>query len=127
LAGEAVVTAMEKAFLETKGTLTDRLYAALIAGDRNGGDSRGRQSAAMLVVKNGAGYGGYNDRAVDIRVDDHPEPFVGLGRLLRFAQMNYCWNTAFRLNPKLSIQAKKDGDLDGLKSEPEYDKLLKKK
>ena len=95
LAGEAVVTAMETAFLETKGTLADRLYAALLAGDKNGGDSRGKQSAAMLVVKKNAGYGGYTDRAIDIRVDDHPEPFQELGRLLNYAQMNYAWNEAW--------------------------------
>ena len=98
LAGEVVVTAMEKALLETKGTLADRLYAALLEGDANGGDSRGKQSAAMLVVKEGAGYGGYTDRAIDIRVDDHAEPFKELGRLLKYAQMNYAWNegwTAF--------------------------------
>ncbi|MCX6833731.1 MAG: DUF1028 domain-containing protein, partial [candidate division Zixibacteria bacterium] len=62
LAGEAVAIALEKAFLETKGNLADRLYAALLAGDAAGGDSRGRQSAALLVVKQGAGYGGYTDR-----------------------------------------------------------------
>ena len=98
LAGEAVVTEMEKAFLQTKGTLADKLYAALIAGDANGGDARGKQSAAMLVVKEGAGYGGFTDRAIDIRVDDHLEPFRELGRLLTYAQMNYAWNegwTAF--------------------------------
>jgi uncharacterized Ntn-hydrolase superfamily protein len=98
LAGEAVVTEMEKAFLQTKGTLADRLYAALLAGDANGGDARGRQSAAMLVVKKGAGYGGYTDRAIDIRVDDNPDPFKELGRLLTLAQTNYAWNegwTAF--------------------------------
>jgi uncharacterized Ntn-hydrolase superfamily protein len=98
LAGEAVVTAMEKAFLETEGTVADRLYAALLAGDANGGDARGKQSAAMLVVKEGAGYGGYTDRAIDIRVDDNPDPFKELGRLLAYAQMNYAWNegwTAF--------------------------------
>lgn len=92
LTGEAVVTAMEKAFLETRGTLADRLYASLLAGHSQGGDSRGKQSAALLVVKAGAGYGGYTDRAIDIRVDDHPEPFKELGRLLRYAQMNYAWN-----------------------------------
>ncbi|MDZ7291703.1 MAG: DUF1028 domain-containing protein [candidate division KSB1 bacterium] len=97
LAGEAVVTAMEKAFLETKGTLADRLYAALVAGDAQGGDARGKQSAAMLVVKAGAGYGGYTDRAIDIRVDDHPEPFQELGRLLNYAQMNYAWNQGWTL------------------------------
>jgi len=98
LAGEAVVTGMEKAFLQTQGTLADRLFAALVAGDANGGDARGRQSAAMLVVKEGAGYGGFTDRAIDIRVDDNPDPFKELGRLLTYAQMNYAWNegwTAF--------------------------------
>jgi uncharacterized Ntn-hydrolase superfamily protein len=98
LAGEAVVAGMEKAFLQTQGTLADRLFAALVAGDANGGDARGRQSAAMLVVKEGAGYGGFTDRAIDIRVDDNPDPFKELGRLLTYAQMNYAWNegwTAF--------------------------------
>ena len=51
LAGESVVTAMEKTFLETKGTLAERLYAALLAGDEQGGDARGKQSAALLIVK----------------------------------------------------------------------------
>ena len=97
LAGEAVVVAMEKAFLETKGTLADRLYAALVAGDRNGGDSRGKQSAALVVVKEGAGYGGYTDLAIDIRVDDHAEPFQELGRLLTIAQVNYAWNEGWTL------------------------------
>jgi uncharacterized Ntn-hydrolase superfamily protein len=100
LAGEAVVTAMEKAFLATEGTLADRLYAALLAGEANGGDSRGKQSAAMLVVRDGAGYGGYTDRAIDIRVDDHAEPFVELGRLLVIAQVNYLWNDAWTLFTK---------------------------
>jgi len=97
LAGEAVVTAMERIFLETEGTLAQRLYAALVAGDAEGGDARGKQSAAMLVVKEKAGYGGYTDRAIDIRVDDHPEPFEELGRLLDFAEMNYSWNEAWTL------------------------------
>jgi len=97
LAGEAVVEAMEETFLSTRGTLADRIYAALIAGDEKGGDARGKQSAALLVVKEKAGYGGYTDRAIDIRVDDHPEPFKELGRLLSFAQMNYAWNEGWTL------------------------------
>jgi uncharacterized Ntn-hydrolase superfamily protein len=97
LASEEVVTSMEKTFLESQGTLAERLYAALVAGEEKGGDSRGKQSAAMLVVKEGAGYGGYTDRAIDIRVDDHPEPFKELGRLLQYAQMNYSWNEAWTL------------------------------
>ncbi len=97
LAGEAVVVAMEKAFLETGGSLADRMYAALLAGEANGGDSRGKQSAAMYIAKEKAGYGGYTDQAIDIRVDDHAEPFKELGRLLNIAQMNYSWNIAWTL------------------------------
>lgn len=97
LTGEDVVANMEKAFLTTKGTLADRMYAALIAGDKAGGDSRGKQSAALIVVKDKAGYGGYTDRAIDIRVDDSPEPFKELGRLLDYAQMNYAWNEGWTL------------------------------
>jgi uncharacterized Ntn-hydrolase superfamily protein len=95
LTGEAVVDTMEKTFLATDGTLASRLYAALAAGDAAGGDSRGRQSAAMLVVKEKAGYGGYTDRAIDIRVDDAVDPFKELGRLLDLAQVNYGWNEAW--------------------------------
>jgi uncharacterized Ntn-hydrolase superfamily protein len=98
LTGENVVLAMEKAFLETRGTLAHRIYTALLAGDAAGGDSRGKQSASLIIVKEGAGYGGGNDRAIDIRVDDHAEPFIELGRLLKYAEMNYSWNqgwTAF--------------------------------
>jgi len=97
LAGEAVVAAMEKTFLETKGTLADRIYAALLAGDEQGGDARGKQSAALIIVKDKAGYGGYTDRAIDIRVDDHAEPFKELGRLLDYAQMNCSWNEGWTL------------------------------
>jgi uncharacterized Ntn-hydrolase superfamily protein len=97
LVGEPVVTAMESTFVHTHGTLAERLYAALLAGDRMGGDARGKQSAAIIVVKNNAGYGGFTDRAIDIRVDDHPEPFKELGRLLDYAEMNYAWNEAWTL------------------------------
>ena len=97
LAGEAVVAAMESTFVAATGTLAERLYSALLAGEEKGGDSRGKQSAALLVVKAGSGYGGFTDRAIDIRVDDHPEPFVELGRLLSYAQMNYSWNEAWTL------------------------------
>jgi uncharacterized Ntn-hydrolase superfamily protein len=97
LAGESVVVAMESTFVHTNGTLADRLYAALIAGDARGGDSRGKQSAALIVVKKSGGYNGYTDRAIDIRVDDHAEPFKELGRLLDYAQMNYQWNEAWTL------------------------------
>ena len=82
LAGSKVVPAMEKAFLKTKGHLPARLHTALLAGDRAGGDKRGRQSAAIYVVKPKGGYGGYLDRWLDYRVDDHQDPVPQLGELL---------------------------------------------
>lgn len=84
LAGAEVVAAMEQAWLDSDpdAVLADRLLAALVAGDAAGGDKRGRQSAALLVVKDGAGYGGRDDVAVDLRVDDHQTPIDELARLL---------------------------------------------
>jgi uncharacterized Ntn-hydrolase superfamily protein len=64
------------------GELADWLVAALAAGQKAGGDRRGRQSAAVLVVREGGGYGGNNDRYLDLRVDDHATPIAELGRLL---------------------------------------------
>ena len=81
LVGRETVEAMAKTFEDTPGELAGRLLAALDAGQRAGGDSRGRQSAALLVVREGGGYGGDNDRVVDLRVDDHPEPIRELIRL----------------------------------------------
>jgi uncharacterized Ntn-hydrolase superfamily protein len=99
LTGEEVVAAMEASFLASAGKpLAERLFQALSAGDAAGGDARGRQSAALLVVREGAGYGGWTDRAVDLRVDDHPDPFGEMERLLRLALVNDLWNrgwTAF--------------------------------
>jgi uncharacterized Ntn-hydrolase superfamily protein len=97
LAGEEVVAEMEKAWLaggateaEAEGagggpiaaaTFAGQLLGVLAAGEAAGGDRRGRESAAILVVSPGAGYGG-SDVAVDLRVDDHPDPVAELGRLL---------------------------------------------
>jgi uncharacterized Ntn-hydrolase superfamily protein len=82
LTGEAVVTDMVKAFEEAKGPLAWRVVAALDAADKAGGDSRGKQSAALLVVRDKAGYGGGNDRYLDFRVDDHKAPIEELARVL---------------------------------------------
>lgn len=82
LAGPQVVEAMAEAFEHGQGELADRLVAALLAGDRAGGDRRGRQSAALYVVRAKGGYGGFNDVYVDLRVDDHPDPCPELERLL---------------------------------------------
>jgi len=84
-----VVPAMEKAFLKTKGSLPRRLYAALLAGDRAGGDKRGRQSAAIYVVKPRGGYGGFVDRWIDYRVDDHEDPVLRLGELLEMHDLYF--------------------------------------
>lgn len=83
LAGDQVIPAMQRVFLETKAELPERLYAALSAGDHAGGDRRGRQSAAIYVVKPNGGYSGHNDRWIDYRVDDHPDPVLQLGELLK--------------------------------------------
>lgn len=84
LTGPEVVADMERAFLATnaRDPLGERLLAALAAGDAAGGDRRGRQSAALLVTRDGAGYGGHDDVAVDLRVDDHTAPIPELARLL---------------------------------------------
>ncbi len=81
LAGEGVVRGMAKAFKETKGDLGDRLIGALQGGQEAGGDSRGMQSAALLIVREGWGYGGFNDRYRDLRVDDHEQPIQELKRV----------------------------------------------
>ena len=81
LAGEAVVTDMERAFLTTSGELAGRLLAALDAGQAAGGDKRGQQSAAILVVRPSKEYPEYNTRYVDLRVEDHKEPIRELERV----------------------------------------------
>ncbi len=81
LAGEAVVTGMAQAFENTQGPLYRKLLAAILAGDAAGGDRRGRQSAALKVLRRGAGYQGLSDTVMDLRVDDAPDPFAELRRL----------------------------------------------
>lgn len=81
LAGPQVIEAMVSAFQGTRGDLPERLLAALVSGEQTGGDSRGKQAAALLVVKPNAGYAGLNDRLVDLRVDDHPAPVQELERI----------------------------------------------
>jgi len=84
LTGPEVVAAMEDAWHATpaEDPLARRLLAVLVAGDAAGGDRRGRQSAAMLVVTAEGGYGGGSDVLVDLRVDDHGAPVGELARLL---------------------------------------------
>jgi uncharacterized Ntn-hydrolase superfamily protein len=89
LTGPETVHAMANAFQNKIGDLPDRLYAALLSGDRAGGDRRGKQSAAILVVKAQAGYGGYNDRWLDYRVDDHEDPVLRLAELITMHRLYF--------------------------------------
>lgn len=82
LVGPQVPESMGRAFEATHGELAEKLWAALKAGDDAGGDARGKQSASMLVVRKGGGRNLNNDRYVYINVDDAPNPFPELRRLL---------------------------------------------
>ena len=82
LVSGATVEAMAQAFEESEGELADRLVASLAAGQVAGGDRRGQQSAAVLVVRPEGGYGGYTDRYMDLRVDDDPAPIERLKGLV---------------------------------------------
>src|SRR4051794_17601065 len=111
LAGEEVVEAMRAAFEDSgeDAPLSRRLLAALAAGDEAGGDSRGRQSAALLVVREGAGYGGRDDIAVDLRVDDHQAPVTELGRLL---DLNDLYLTASTEDEKVPMTPELEAELE---------------
>lgn len=83
LTGADVVQAMGDAFTNAEGEVAERCIAALATGQAAGGDRRGRQSAAVYVARANGSYGGYLDRYIDLRVDDHPDPITELERLLQ--------------------------------------------
>lgn len=87
LTGPETIRSMADTFTQTRGDLPERLLAALLAGDRAGGDRRGRQSAAIYVAKPEGGYGGYNDRWIDYRVDDHEDPVPRLMDLIEIHRL----------------------------------------
>jgi uncharacterized Ntn-hydrolase superfamily protein len=91
LAGPQVVAAMEQTWLASasQAHLGRRLLGALAAGDGAGGDRRGRQSAVLLVVAKGMGYGGTSDVVMDLRVDDHIDPVGELARLLELHSLYF--------------------------------------
>jgi len=117
LTGPEVVDRMEAAWLASAGeaSLARRLLAALEAGDRAGGDARGRQAAALLVVREGAGYGGHDDIAVDLRVDDAEssggDPVAELGRLL---ELNELYLTTSTEDQRLPVSPKLRAELEEL-------------
>jgi uncharacterized Ntn-hydrolase superfamily protein len=104
LAGPEVIEAMAAAFEATEGPLADRLLAALDAGEASGGDWRGMQGAA-LTIRVPLARGDYDDRAIDIRVDDHPEPLVELRRI--YGVMRAMEMMGDAVNPAMAA-----GDLD---------------
>lgn len=89
LAGPRVVEDMVRAFEDGAGALAERLLAALQAGQAAGGDRRGQQSAALLVKRAGGGYGGFDDRYVELSVCDHPTPIAELERLYAIHRLTY--------------------------------------
>lgn len=110
LTGEEVVDAMRAAWEASSPDLplAHRLLAALAAGDEAGGDKRGRQSAALLVVRDEAGYGGRDDIAVDLRVDDHATPIPELARLL---DLNDLYLTASTEEEKVPVTPELEAEL----------------
>jgi len=89
LAGPAVVEGMARGYTDAAGPFPERLVAALAAGQEAGGDRRGKESAALLVVREKGGYAGLSDRAVDLRVDDHPDPISELARILALHRLYF--------------------------------------
>jgi uncharacterized Ntn-hydrolase superfamily protein len=105
LAGAAVVDGLARGFEGAKGALADRLIAALHEGQRGGGDRRGMQSAALVVVKEKGGYGGFNDRYIDLRIDDHERPIDELERLLGLYKLYFKIGPARRIPIDAALQA----------------------
>jgi uncharacterized Ntn-hydrolase superfamily protein len=89
LAGRDVVDALASTFLHSRGHLADRLIASLRAAQALGGDKRGQQSAALVIEKPSGGYAGFNDRYVDLRVDDHATPIEELARILELHKLYF--------------------------------------
>ena len=97
LAGPGVVEGMARAFEDARGPLAERLLVALHAGQAGGGDRRGQQSAALLVKRAGGGYGGFDDRYVELSVCDHPTPIAELERLYAIHRLTYLRSDPDRL------------------------------
>ena len=108
LAGEAVVAEMERAFLGTAGELSARLLAALEAAQAAGGDKRGMQSAAILVVRPSDAYPEYRTRYVDLRVEDHKDPIREIRRVFQILEAQDLAEAHLRFAEAYDKAGKKD-------------------
>ncbi len=108
LAGEEVVKEMTNAFLKEKGPLAERLLVALKAGQKAGGDKRGRQAAALFVVREKGGYSGFNDRYIDLRVDDHKEPVTELERIYNLYKITFLPSAHIRFEEEYYKEGKQN-------------------
>jgi uncharacterized Ntn-hydrolase superfamily protein len=110
LAGNAVVEDMVSSFESHGGPLAERLMAALESGQQAGGDIRGQQSAALLVVRRDGGYGGLDDRHVVISIYDHRQPIAELYRCYALHRLSYFPSEPSNLvpiGPELAVELKK--------------------
>jgi uncharacterized Ntn-hydrolase superfamily protein len=122
LAGPAVVAGMAKAFLATKGELSERLLAALEAAQAAGGDKRGQQSAALIVVRPSARHPEFAHRFVDLHVEDHKTPIAEMRRLLTIHQGFH--GAGDHMELALEYEAAGRADLAGLERERVHDTLV---
>jgi uncharacterized Ntn-hydrolase superfamily protein len=105
LVGAEVVDSMAEAFEAATGALAARMLTGLLAADRAGGDSRGRQSSALYMCRPGGGYDGRNDVLADLRVDDHPDPVPELIRLYEMHDLLFGSTPEDELIPLDQVQA----------------------
>jgi uncharacterized Ntn-hydrolase superfamily protein len=121
LTGPEVVDAMAKSFESSTGPLAERLLAALDAAQAAGGDARGMQSGALVIVSPLAGSGGFSDRVVDIRVDDHRAPLVELRRLLNMVRSGQLITAANRIAVEGNLPAATESAQKATEISPEND------
>lgn len=121
LVGQDVVEALARTYESSTGTLAERLLAAMDAGQSAGGDSRGTQSAALVVAKPLAGAAGFGDRVVDLRVDDSRAPLTELRRLLHMFQARALVSEAYARLRERALEAASTAALAARTKSPEYD------